>query len=403
MAILDRPLFQRRPTRDELMAYGLPAFANGGIVYMKKGGLPFFQEANQTAIPKTPGVTIPQEETEAKVRYEMDDKGNTVKITEKTITVKGQPRVVEDREIIKKADTSTGKPPQLGGKTPDKETDLESVMDTEKEFFDRQLENQKDKEEEKADPEGPIVPKVKATPEREKRDTLADLVKQRSELYKKLLGDPKEMMKQQGFLQLAQFGLNLASARGGNLAEKIAKSAKDPLEAFAALAREAAKDERAIEVAAIEAGESQLARQEEREAKMGSIEESAKYLLEVGLADEESEAAQMVLDLQTAKAGDTISDKFSAGFNDAVQADPTGKGGLKALVNGAISANGYIPKNVLVAAPVTEDEKGFGIDMNALEPDNMYSFKDAETGEVSVFSLDPKDNSKIKTYNFEVF
>ena len=33
MAILDRPLFQRRPTKDELMAYGLPAFANGGIVY----------------------------------------------------------------------------------------------------------------------------------------------------------------------------------------------------------------------------------------------------------------------------------------------------------------------------------------------------------------------------------
>ena len=33
MAILDRPLFQRRPTREELMAYGLPAFANGGIVY----------------------------------------------------------------------------------------------------------------------------------------------------------------------------------------------------------------------------------------------------------------------------------------------------------------------------------------------------------------------------------
>jgi len=32
MAILDRPLFQRRPTRDQLRGYGLPAFANGGIV-----------------------------------------------------------------------------------------------------------------------------------------------------------------------------------------------------------------------------------------------------------------------------------------------------------------------------------------------------------------------------------
>ena len=32
MAILDRPLFQRRLTKDQLRAYGIPAFANGGIV-----------------------------------------------------------------------------------------------------------------------------------------------------------------------------------------------------------------------------------------------------------------------------------------------------------------------------------------------------------------------------------
>ena len=32
MAILDRPLFQRRPTMDQLRMYGLPAFANGGVV-----------------------------------------------------------------------------------------------------------------------------------------------------------------------------------------------------------------------------------------------------------------------------------------------------------------------------------------------------------------------------------
>ena len=37
MAILDRPLFQRRPTRDQLRGYGLPAFANGGIVGMGPG------------------------------------------------------------------------------------------------------------------------------------------------------------------------------------------------------------------------------------------------------------------------------------------------------------------------------------------------------------------------------
>jgi len=32
MAILDRPLFQRRLTTNQLRGYGLPAFANGGIV-----------------------------------------------------------------------------------------------------------------------------------------------------------------------------------------------------------------------------------------------------------------------------------------------------------------------------------------------------------------------------------
>ena len=32
MAILDRPMFQRRLTKDELRGYGIPAFANGGVV-----------------------------------------------------------------------------------------------------------------------------------------------------------------------------------------------------------------------------------------------------------------------------------------------------------------------------------------------------------------------------------
>ena len=39
MAILDRPMFQRRLTKDELRGYGIPAFANGGIVYANTGGI----------------------------------------------------------------------------------------------------------------------------------------------------------------------------------------------------------------------------------------------------------------------------------------------------------------------------------------------------------------------------
>ena len=50
------------------------------------------------------------------------------------------------------------------------------------------------------------------------------------------------MIKRQGFLQLAQFGLNLASAQGSNFLDKVAKSAKDPLNAFAELGRKAYED-----------------------------------------------------------------------------------------------------------------------------------------------------------------
>jgi hypothetical protein len=103
--------------------------------------------------------------------------------------------------------------------------------------------------------------------ERSDMERLRELAKERSALYKEIVGDPEKMNRQQGFLQLAQFGLNLASARGGNLAEKIAKSAKDPLQTFAALAREAAQDERAIEVAALEGAERELALEKELKAK----------------------------------------------------------------------------------------------------------------------------------------
>lgn len=284
MAILDRPLFRRPLTKDELRGYGIPAFANGGIVYMNKGGLPFFKGAsqNQTAIPKTPGVTIPQEETEAKVRYEMDDKGNTVKITEKIITVKGQPKVVEDREIIKKADINTGKPPQLGGKTPDKKIDLETIDIEEKKRLDPKARDIKVKKEQDAIAEGQSTLAAAGLGdtggERERLMNLENLVQERSELYKKIIGDPKEAMKQQGFLQLAQFGLNLAAARGGNLAEKIARSAADPLQTFAALAQQAVKDERAIDLLAIEASEEELARadDEDKAGSLGQIAEAFK-------------------------------------------------------------------------------------------------------------------------------
>ena len=95
--------------------------------------------------------------------------------------------------------------------------------------------------------------------EREKLMSLEEMVKERSELYKSMLGDPKKQLAMQGYMQLAQFGLNLASAQGSNFAAKVANSAKDPLAAFAALGRQAQQDENAITLAAIKSSEDERA------------------------------------------------------------------------------------------------------------------------------------------------
>lgn len=379
-SILSRPLFQRPLTKDQLRQYGLPAFANGGIIKMQKGGMPFFQEgqtsptvSNQPskfdlgytesgAISGKPGYQIggpltreeydrlspeevfkvyygtepqitsesilsslrnylseqrtpdalantkaleeemkkqnmqtapfiPEADKEEKVTYEMDDKGNTVKVTEKTIIVKGKPKVVKDKEIIKEADKPSGGLPFFKGKAKtDEKPDLETIDIEEKKRLDPRARDIKVKKEQDAVAEGQATladAGLGATGgERERLMNLENLVQERSELYKKIIGDPKEAMKQQGFLQLAQFGLNLAAARGGNLAEKIARSAADPLQTFAALAQQAVKDERAIDLLAIEASEEELARAEDEDkaGTLGQIAEAFK-IAEPGKSD----------------------------------------------------------------------------------------------------------------------
>jgi hypothetical protein len=62
--------------------------------------------------------------------------------------------------------------------------------------------------------------------------------------YEKLYGYDPDFLKGQAYQQLAQFGLELASAKGGNVAEKIAKAAKSPLATFAAIGAEAQKAKR---------------------------------------------------------------------------------------------------------------------------------------------------------------
>ena len=107
---------------------------------------------------------------------------------------------------------------------------------------------------------------------------LQQLVKDRSDLYKEILGDPTKQMASQGFLQLAQFGLNLAAAQGSNFADKVAKSAKDPLTAFAKLAQDAQNDEKGIQLAALKSAEDLLQIETANAGKQATAEQEKKAI-----------------------------------------------------------------------------------------------------------------------------
>jgi hypothetical protein len=83
---------------------------------------------------------------------------------------------------------------------------------------------------------------------------LDDYISKNITLFEKYLGDGKEKTKAAGFEALTQFGLNLATARGGNLIDKIARSAKDPLKTFAEIGKAAKNRADKIKMAAIETG-----------------------------------------------------------------------------------------------------------------------------------------------------
>ena len=62
--------------------------------------------------------------------------------------------------------------------------------------------------------------------------------------YEKLYGYDTDFLKGQAFQQLAQFGFNLATSKGRDIAKNIAESAKVPLATFAAIGAEAQKAKR---------------------------------------------------------------------------------------------------------------------------------------------------------------
>jgi len=287
MAILDRPLFQRRLTKDQLRVYGIPAFANGGVVQR------FSEGTGQEGVTKAPFLAgrlsnktdtaidpeflfqdrrdLPPVGTVIRDEIVLDEKtGEKFKITETVVQgARGVKFVQTQKTLVYKPEKKV-KTPRGDKIIPGVGEDVEvGPVDEKKDKTKVDVEETQIKDTDEVEND---IEKEQSEIER-----LKTLALERSDLYKQMLGDPQQMVKQQGLLQLAQFGLNLASARGGNLAEKIAKSAKDPLTAFAQLASDASKDARAIDLAAIKSAEDQLQTEIEIAGKTDELEKVLLY------------------------------------------------------------------------------------------------------------------------------
>ena len=151
--------------------------------------------------------------------------------------------------------------------------------------------------------------------EREKLMSLEEMVKERSDLYKSMLGDPKKQLAMQGYMQLAQFGLNLASAQGSNFAAKVANSAKDPLAAFAALGRQAQQDDDAITLAAIKSSEDERS----QSLKPGSFRILVNDLMSSNPKLTLEAAAAQALEISSAKSGLTETEMKNQYFETLVE------------------------------------------------------------------------------------
>ena len=107
-----------------------------------------------------------------------------------------------------------------------------------------------------------------------KKGALDDYIKENMDIFDKYLGDSKEKSKAGLYNAMVQFGLNLAQARGGNFADKIARSAKEPMQEFAKLGNALSERADKIKMAAVEQGLKREAeeREFEREKELTQIE-----------------------------------------------------------------------------------------------------------------------------------
>lgn len=320
MAILDRPMFQRPLTKDQLRMYGIPAFANGGVVKMSNGGDPLGLF--------TPGGLGKQimEEKEARPKMNLDD---IIATPTESGSIENQIQRLETIIRNKKlnnpnADTSAEEAKLAELKEKLVKTKQEETKDiatpvpdsirkagTTEELREAILNQGGLGTSEAVEEKTTSITDDLGEPEKQRLSDLEALVKERSDLYKKILGDPKEGLKQQGLLQLAQFGLNLASARGGTFAEKIAKSAKDPLQAFATLGREAMKDERAIEMIAIKGAEEELGRSQ----KVGTFGQLVRDIMNTKNISME-EATKEATKIYEQKSGKTVAEMKDERFKE---------------------------------------------------------------------------------------
>lgn len=283
-------MFQRRLTKDQLKAYGLPAFANGGVVQK------FFVGGGVNKVEKEPGPTLPgakapiypalmtQEAAIERVGGDTTIADTVMETFQQKSLDKSDLNVanLNVRQIesrIQELENQIQQKKSAGLDVTTEQAELNQLKTKLAEAQKAKLDAQKkvdqpttgDTETGATGTATDKAPVDELTAEEDELSRLKTLALERSDLYKQMLGDPKEMMKQQGLLQLAQFGLNLASARGGNLAEKIAKSATDPLQAFAQLASDASKDARAIDLAAIKSAEEQLMLETELAGKQDDL------------------------------------------------------------------------------------------------------------------------------------
>jgi len=437
MAILDRPLFKKRINKNLLRQYGIPAFANGGVVQSSN---PFGVDLGYTesgAISSKPpfnmfkGLTLEEYESMSpedvlKAYAGLDTRG-IAEGMEKSVAESLD--IIKEQGDLKKAGSATKERKEqreedpktfsevieeLGSEDVDKKPRDKKAEEKKQKKLEEETKDQGTQAESGPDPEtrfDDVTKKSNTTitgdttdsfqgdrgvsDERTQMAKLQDIIKERSALYKELLGDPKKQLEQQGFLQLAQFGLNLASARGGNLAEKIAKSATDPLQTFAALARDAAKDERAIELAAIESGEAQLLKEIENQGDLSTIGKSVRDIARIqGINLNEAYAVYESLLKDEDKLTNFerfIASRDAQNIKDNIEA---------ARSSGAIPQTLLLDLNNFIAEDGNFDKKLIQDQVNLGEG---FRLQDDETGEIFVGV--PKDSSlrdkKKKTLTIE--